>query len=58
VNWQPPTLPSAEDIIVVVHPLKVHLGPNCFGDSDKYNLYYLMLDQDVRRTQVNETLMV
>jgi hypothetical protein len=26
------------------------LAPNCFGDSDKHNLWYLMLDQDVCRS--------
>jgi hypothetical protein len=25
------------------------LAPNCFGDNDKHNLWYLMLDQDVCR---------
>jgi FKBP-type peptidyl-prolyl cis-trans isomerase 2 len=24
--------------------LKVHLGPNCFGDNDKHNLRYLMVN--------------
>jgi hypothetical protein len=24
--------------------------PNCFGDNDKHNLWYLTLDQDVSRT--------
>jgi hypothetical protein len=32
---------------------KCILAPICFGDSDKHNLWYLMLDQDVCRTQVN-----
>jgi hypothetical protein len=24
--------------------LKVHLGPNCFGDGDKHNLLYLIVN--------------
>ena len=30
------------------------MAPNCFGDNDKYNLWYLIVEQDVCRIYLNE----
>jgi hypothetical protein len=44
-----------KQIVVVINQQKggdwkCILAPNCFGDSDKHNLWYFILDQDVCRS--------
>jgi hypothetical protein len=51
VHYQSPlNLVLSSELASPLVTVKVHLGPNCFGDSDKHNLWYLMLDQDVCRS--------